>query len=161
MRQYQAGTLDVGIPRWVRADLKERYALTEDQLEIIRVSAMDDKSWESRLIFQLAWHRHRAIEIINARFGTAGGGRPELVLVPILKGSHNQNYTAYKIEGSTLVILNKSVGYNVGRVLLSHLRYSRYFHPEVVLQKIVKKWYRDTDVASDKQTLTALRYSLL
>ncbi|MDZ5432006.1 hypothetical protein T3H00_04925 [Pseudomonas fluorescens] len=161
MHQYQAGKLDAGIPKWVRDDLKERFALTEEQLAIIRVSAMDDENWESRLIFQLVWHRHRAIEIINSRFGTTGGSRPDLVLVPILKGRHSQSYTVYKIEGSVLVRVNKAVGYNAGRMLLSHRCDSCSFYPEVVLQKIINRWYRDTDVTSDKKTLSALRYSLL
>ena len=77
------------------ADLKERNALAEDLFVRIKVSAMDDESWESRLIFQLAWHRHRVIEIINSRFGAIGGDRPNLVLVPIFKSKRNRSYTVY------------------------------------------------------------------
>lgn len=163
MHRRQIEKLDGVIPSGMLADLKQRYALTEDQLARIKASAMASENLESKLIFQLAWHRHRPIEIINARYGISGDGKPDLILVPLSKGRYHLSYipVVYKIEKSALVRLDYDEDHKVGKALISHPCNSRYFHPQVKLQKIVKGWFRDTDVASDKQTLSALRYCLL
>lgn len=163
MHRRQIEKLDGFISSRMLAELKQRFALTEDQLAKIKTNAMASKNSESKLIFQLAWHRHRPIEIINACYGVSGEGKPSLILVPIFKGRNHMFYTpeVYKVEKSILVKLNGAVDYKVGKALISHPSNSRYFRPEVELQKIVKGWYRDTDVAGNKQTLSALRYSLL